>query len=423
MDTIMPEKPTYEELEQRVKKLEDEAINFKFVEKKLQEQDKHLQSILESADGFAIYRLVVDKDDPSLLTATFASPSIKDVLGHNPDSFSSKAFFSNIHQDDLERVERANLEAFNTNRFNEIFRYYHLKKGQWNWIHAISTGVINDEGQISYVNGIFIDITEQKKAEETLRESEEHLRSLTKSASNFAVYRLSHDKTNPHLLKVVFVSPSVEEILGIDEPMKFETWFLNMHPDDVERITIANQKAFETMRFDEEYRTWDKNKKEWRWIHAISTGTTDEENWTGYVNGILLDITDRKQAEEALRKSDKQYQLIVENISDVVWTMDMNFHNTYVSPSIYQQRGYTPEEVKNQSLSERISPDSIGKVINLYSEKLKLIEAAILKDGNQLNLKLNNLVRMTLQFGPETPLESCQTPINNQQAFLEQLMT
>ena len=94
-----------------------------------------------------------------------------------------------------------------------------------------------------------------------------------------------------------------------------------------------------------------------------------------YFDGIIEDITERKRAEEALRESHKRYQLIVENISNVVWTMDMNFHNTFVSPSVYQQRGYTPEEVKNQPLGERMNPNSIEKVFNLYNEKLKLIEA------------------------------------------------
>jgi len=138
-----------------------------------------------------------------------------------------------------------------------------------------------------------------------LKLSEEHLRSLMESATDFAVFRLVSDKTNPHQLKVKFVSPSVKDILGIPEPMKFETWFKSMHPEDVERIDKANQRAFTTLRFDEEYRTYNKKKEAWRWIHAISTGGVDKNGWNNYVNGILLDVTDRKQAEEKLKEKTK----------------------------------------------------------------------------------------------------------------------
>ena len=313
----MADKPTCEELEQRVKELEEESINLKLIEKELHDKDKHLQSILESADGFAIYRLIVDKEDPYILRTTFVSPSIRDVLGCEPENFSSATFFSNIHPDDLTRVEQAHKQAFETHRFDEICRYYNSIKKQWIWIHAISTGVVNDEGHISHVNGIFVDITEQKKAEESLRRSEEHLRSLMESATNFAVYRLISDETNPHRLKVKFVSPSVKDILGIPEPMKFEIWFENMHPDDVERITEANQRAFKTLRFDEEYRTYHRKKGEWRWIHAISTGGVDKKGWNRYVNGILLDITDYKQVEEALTERTRELELKTQSLEEL----------------------------------------------------------------------------------------------------------
>jgi hypothetical protein len=71
------------------------------------------------------------------------------------------------------------------------------------------------------------------------------------SATNFAVYRLVNDQENPYKLSVVLVSPSIKEILGLTDPQRFETWFENMHPDDVERIVAANQRAFATFRFDE----------------------------------------------------------------------------------------------------------------------------------------------------------------------------
>ena len=146
------------------------------------------------------------------------------------------------------------------------------------------------------------------QARDALKKSEEHLRSLMESATNFAVYRLVNDETSPHKLRVVFISPSAKTILGIPEPMKFETWFENAHPDDVKRLSEANQQAFKTNRFNEEYRTYHIDKGEWRWIHGISTGGKNEKGWNRYVNGIIIDITKRKQSEEALKLKDKELE-------------------------------------------------------------------------------------------------------------------
>jgi len=75
---------------------------------------------------------------------------------------------------------------------------------------------------IKKIRRLEIEAAGREKAEEELRESREHLRSLMESASNFAVYRLVHDQENPYKLSVVFVSPSMKEILGIPDPLRFE---------------------------------------------------------------------------------------------------------------------------------------------------------------------------------------------------------
>jgi len=156
-----------------------------------------------------------------------------------------------------------------------------------------------------------------------------------------------------------------------------ENELLNMHIPDLEAVEVP-QRVAEHMK-----KVISQGSDRFESKHCRKDGTVFDVEVSiqfrpeegGQCVCFLRDITERKWAEESLRESHERYQLIVENISNVVWTMDMNFHNTFVSPSVYQQRGYTPEEVKNQPLSERMNPDSIEKVLNLYSEKLKLIEA------------------------------------------------
>lgn len=76
----------------------------------------------------------------------------------------------------------------------------------------------------------------------------------------------------------------------------------------------------------------------------------------------IRDNTYRKKAEEALQKSEEKFRFITERMSDVIWTLDSNLRVQYVSPSVSKALGFTPEERMEQSLVERITPESLKKV-------------------------------------------------------------
>lgn len=155
-------------------------------------------------------------------------------------------------------------------------------------------------GKIVGAVGIARDVTNRVRAEKALRENEEHLRSLMESATNFAVYRLLLDKEAPGRAVVIFVSPSISDIFGLANPMKFETWFENIHPDDAGRIAEANRRTFKKLKFDEKFRIFHQANREWRWTRAISTYIPDQEGRAKYVNGIVFDITEAKKTEQQL---------------------------------------------------------------------------------------------------------------------------
>ncbi len=154
------------------------------------------------------------------------------------------------------------------------------------------------------------DELEQRVLERTreLRESENNFRSLMDCAQGFAVFRVALDPAAPLGLRVVFASPSLRELLGGADPERIETWDEHFPPEDRQRFrehtaaviaslpaaTVPRQKEYRVLRAGES-----------GWVRVISVPVTDERGVLSCYNGIVLDITSGKLAEEALVRSER----------------------------------------------------------------------------------------------------------------------
>jgi len=87
---------------------------------------------------------------------------------------------------------------------------------------------------------------------------------------------------------------------------------------------------------------------------------------------LLSDITERRQAEEALRESEKHYRLLADNAADTIWTVDLNMRPTYISPSVTRLLGYSVEEAMSKRMEEVFTPTSFETVMKVLAEELAI---------------------------------------------------
>ncbi len=152
------------------------------------------------------------------------------------------------------------------------------------------------------------------------RESDAHLRSLLENAQDFVVYRVAVDPSSPYGGRVVLVSPSIRDLLGITEPYRFETWFDNLHPEDRPRVEEANRRSWERGEpYRQAARFYHARRGEWIWVHTMSTPVFDEQGELIHFNGLIVDVTEQKRTEAAL-----QYRIAFEN---VISAISANFIN------------------------------------------------------------------------------------------------
>jgi PAS domain S-box-containing protein len=215
------------------------------------------------------------------------------------------------------------------------------------------------DGRISEILAVVRDITARKKMEDGLRKSRdelqervkertleleraneellaevaEHKRTLDALRQSEGKYRLLVENTpavpwtSDQERNTVFISPHVEKVYGYSPQEIYEAgshlWFGRIHPDDVERVKEAFQLLLtRNEMFDMEYRIQRKDGK-WIWLHDTAL-TVYREGSMSYAYGVFIDVTERKQAAEALRESEERYRTLVETSPDAITLADLN---------------------------------------------------------------------------------------------------
>ncbi|MDR7665309.1 PAS domain-containing protein [Methanosarcina sp. Z-7115] len=233
---------------------------------------------------------------------------------------------------------------------------------------AVDTGMAffvklaNMLSQLSYSNiKLAQSLAERDALVDALRESEERFRSVLENSLD-AVYR-----RNLQTDRYDYMSPVVEKITGFStqemSAMSINESLSRVHPDNRHLVTAGLVQAFDIGFGTLEYRFKCKDDQ-YRWFadhFKVIKGQNERPLFTG---GIVRDITEQKQAEEALIRSEERFRTLAENSPDVITRFDRQYRHIYTNPAATEPYGHSQEEITGKTNSE----------LGMGPEKVKLWE-------------------------------------------------
>lgn len=129
---------------------------------------------------------------------------------------------------------------------------------------------------------------------------------------------------------------------------------------------------------------------------------------------VARDITKRRQTEMALQESEKQYKLLTEKMTDIVWISDMNLRTLHVTPSIQAVLGFSQEERMNQAIEQQIAPDSLSYGLETMAAELALEE----QSGGDPNRQVTLLLEYYHKDGSTRWMETIISGFRDEQGVL-----
>jgi PAS domain S-box-containing protein len=304
---------------------------------KLGEAESRYRALVEQVPGIIYVRDVAGSGRRS--PAMYTSPQVEAQSGYPPQAFveDPELWVGRLHPADRERVLT---EDARTDETGEPFRMEYrqfAKDGSVVWVRDEAVLVREEEGNPSYWLGIQLDITEQKRAEEALKESELRLRTVVANAPVvlFAIDRrgtitLSEGKGLGALglESGEIVGRSVSEVFG-DNALLLADIDRALGGEEFSAVREGPSWAFEL------------------WYSPLRASTGEV---TGVI-GVATDVTERREAEERVRASEAELRALFEAMNDVILVLDSEGRYLEIAPT-------------NPSLLYRPSEDLIGKTLH-----------------------------------------------------------
>ena len=301
-------------------------------------RDRFALAVAGSDDGIWDWDYVKD--------TVYASPRARELMGlpPGPEVQSKDEWFAalRLHPDDVPRRQAA-IDVHLQGRAPVYEGDYRVQDGDmqgegdatheppYRWVRVRGLCVRDVQGAPLRMAGSITDIDAQKRAEQALRLSEErYALAMTGSNEGHWVWNLATDE--------LYASQTLRELLRVplDLDLPKRTDFIAripLHAEDRERLqqAMSDHLGGRTDRIDNEYRIVDPSSGEIRWLHTRAQCVRDADGRPTRMAGATVEITQRKRAEEALRRSEERYELAVLGSTEGLWDWDMDSDMLFLS--------------------------------------------------------------------------------------------
>ncbi len=295
---------------------------------------------------------------------SWVSPSVTRLLGWRPEEMVGRGLHEFIFPGDLPEVIRRQKEILAAGEISGRVEYrLATAEGNWRWMSVLGQAMFDDQGAVIGGVDAVRDIQAEKDAANALAESEERFRrSMMDAAIGMAM-------VSP-LGQFMRVNPALCELLGRDEhTLMSSTWQDITHPDDLDLdLGLVGEVLTgrrDTYRIQKRYLRPDGDVV---WTDLTVSCVRDESGEVRYFISQVMDITDSVRAREALARSEEHYRLLAENSSDVVFRASVDGLLEWISPSVVDVLGWSPDALLGRSILEFVQNHDVPESLVLGSQ-------------------------------------------------------